>query len=64
MKKKESALDWDQMKALTAAQVAELLQVHTRTVHKLIHRGELQAKKVGRDYRIPRLSYEAYLKAS
>ena len=64
MKKKESTLDWDQVKVLTAAQVAELLQVHTRTVHKLIHRGELQAKKVGRDYRIPRVAYEAYLNAS
>jgi len=63
MKKKDTS-SWDQVKALTAEQVAELLQIHIRTVHKLIRKGELKAKKVGRDYRIPRLAYEEYLKTA
>ena len=44
-------------------EVAALLQCHARTVHRLIKRGELRAVKVGREYRIRREDYEAYLDA-
>ena len=51
---------WD--KLLTVAEVAELLGCHFRTVHRLIHRQELRAVKVGREFRIARQDYEAYLR--
>ncbi len=47
----------------TATEVATLLRVSPRTVHRLIKHGRLRAIKVGRDYRIPRRAYEAFLNA-
>jgi excisionase family DNA binding protein len=41
--------------------VAELLGCHFRTVHRLIHDQELRAIKFGREFRILRQDYEAYL---
>lgn len=37
----------------TPEQVAEILQLNKNTVYKLIKRGEIVAKKLGRTYRIP-----------
>lgn len=37
---------------LSPEQVGELLGVHTRTVLRMIHRGELAAFKVGQQWRI------------
>jgi len=50
---------WD--KLLTVLEVAELLGCHFRTVHRLIHHKELRAIQVGREFRITRQDYEAYL---
>jgi len=36
----------------TVSQAAELLQLHEKTVQRFIREGKLQAKKVGRSYRI------------
>ena len=40
-------------KAYTPGQVAEMLQLSKNTVYKLINRGEIIAKKLGKVYRIP-----------
>lgn len=40
-------------KMYTPAEVAEVLQVEKNTVYRLIGRGEIIAKKIGRVYRIP-----------
>jgi excisionase family DNA binding protein len=45
-----------QPKVYTPEQVAEILQLNKSTVYKLINRGEIMAKKVGRVYRIPKQS--------
>lgn len=37
----------------TSAQVAEILQVNINTVYKLINKGEIIAKRLGKIYRIP-----------
>ena len=50
---------WERL--LTVTEVAELLGCHFRTVHRLIHRKQLRAVKVGRDFRITRKDYEEYL---
>lgn len=40
-------------KMYTPAEVAEVLQVEKNTIYRLIGRGEIIAKKIGRVYRIP-----------
>lgn len=50
-------------KLLTVAEVAELLGCHFRTVHRLIHNHQLRAVKVGRQFRVTRPDYAAYLQA-
>lgn len=46
----------------TVEQVAERLQTTTRTVLRMIDRGELYAVRVGRLVRIPIAAYEALLR--
>jgi excisionase family DNA binding protein len=41
--------------------VADALQVGRGTVYRLIRSGELKAKKIGRQYRIPEASLNEYL---
>jgi excisionase family DNA binding protein len=43
----------DKVLLLTPEEVAEMLRVNFRTVHKLIKDGELKAFKVGHQWRIP-----------
>lgn len=40
-------------KVYTPEQVAEILQLSKNTIYKLIARGEIVAKKIGKVYRIP-----------
>jgi excisionase family DNA binding protein len=47
---------------LTVTEVAKLLRCHFRTVHRLIHQGQLRAIQVGRAFRITRQDYETYLR--
>lgn len=51
----------DRARALTVEQVAERLQIEIRTAYRLIHRGELKARKVGRLYRVPVEALQNYL---
>ena len=46
---------------LTIKQVAEVLQVSADTVYRLAASGELQARKIGRIWRIPRQGVEHYM---
>jgi len=46
---------------LTVAQAAELLQVSTDLVYRLVSSGELPAKKVGRIWRLHRSAIQAFL---
>ena len=45
-----------QPRTYTPEQVAEILQLSKNTVYKLIGRGEIIAKKLGKVYRIPKSS--------
>lgn len=49
-------------RALTVDQVAERLQIHRKTVERLLQDGKLHAIKVGRVWRVPLSSLEAYLR--
>jgi excisionase family DNA binding protein len=44
----------------TAEQVAELLNVHVKTVRRYVRGGRLQAKRIGKEYRITRSALEAF----
>jgi excisionase family DNA binding protein len=48
---------------LTAAQLAELLQVDERTVRALARKGELPGRKVGRHWRFSRRAVLDWLAA-
>ena len=49
-------------KVYTIEQVAEILQVNPRTVNRLLERGELKGRRVGRLWRIPQEALDAYLR--
>lgn len=49
---------------LTVAEIAAELRVHPVTVQKLCREGELQSYRVGRSYRIPKSSFDAYRKGA
>lgn len=41
-------------------EAAQMLRVHPDTIRRMIKRGELQANRVGRQYRIPRSELEKF----
>ena len=49
------------MEVYTAKEVAKMLKVNIRTVYNEIERGNLKAKKFGRQYRIKKKDLEAYM---
>ena len=46
---------------LSTVEVAEKLGGTRQWIHKLIKRGELEAEKIGRDWRVSKKSVERYL---
>ncbi len=44
-------------KTYTPQQAAEILQLSTATIYKLIDKGEIMAKKIGNVYRIPETEF-------
>lgn len=49
---------------LTTEEAADYLRVHLRTIHRLLARGELRGRKVGRAWRFHRADLEAYVRSS
>lgn len=47
---------------MTVTEVAAYLQVHWQSVLNYIKRGELEAVKMGRGYRISQVAVEAFIK--
>ncbi len=54
----------DTAQALTIAEVCERLRLDRRTVYRLIERGELRAKRIGRVWRVPMAALLEYLAAN
>ena len=46
---------------MTTAEVARYLQVHQRTLYRLIRRGQIPVFKVGADYRFDRDAIEKWM---
>ncbi len=53
--KSRSRRDATPSRMMTVAKVAQYLQLHTSTVYKLIHQGQIPTFKVGSDYRFDRM---------
>lgn len=49
------------MKQLTVSEVAEILGFCEKTVYRKIWNGQIPAKKIGRNIRVPEDALEAYL---
>lgn len=45
---------------LTIKEVQALLRISKNTAYSLVHSGEIRAKVVGRQWRIPRREFERY----
>lgn len=46
---------------LTVRQVAEKLQLSEKTIRRLISKGNLPGKQIGRAYRVPKSELDAFL---
>ena len=46
-----------------AEELAEKLQVNIMTIYRYIKSGKLQAYKIGKEYRIDKKTFEAFLKS-
>jgi excisionase family DNA binding protein len=53
--------DPPQMVFLTVAEIADRLRVSKMTIYRLIHHGEMQAKRVGRSLRVSTVALAAYM---
>lgn len=53
-----------EVKFLTVAEVAAVMRVSRMSVYRLIHSGELEAVRFGRNFRVPETAVQAYLNDS
>ncbi len=56
------ATDLTGVRFLTVAEVAALMRVSKMSVYRLIHHGELEAVRFGRNFRVPERAVNAYLR--
>lgn len=52
------------VKFLKVSEVAALLRVSKMSVYRLIHAGDLEAVRFGRNFRVPEQAVNAYLRDS
>jgi putative molybdopterin biosynthesis protein len=45
----------------TVEEIAKMLKVSTETIRKLIARGEIKAKRIGKQYRVTQEALDEYL---
>jgi len=50
-----------EVKFLTVAEVAAVMRVSRMSVYRLIHSGELEAVRFGRNFRVPESAVQNYL---
>ncbi len=60
----EAAHPLSGIKFLKVTEVAALLRVSRMSVYRLIHAGELEAVRFGRNFRVPEHAVNAYLEQS
>ncbi|GAB2527723.1 helix-turn-helix domain-containing protein [Paramicrobacterium agarici] len=47
------AKEFDEVRFLTVAEVADMMRVSKMTVYRMVHAGELPAIRFGRSFRVP-----------
>ena len=47
---------------LDVKQVSQLLSVSTKTVYRLLRKGDLDSLKIGREFRVPKVNVMKYVK--
>jgi len=52
------------VKFLKVSEVATALRVSRMSVYRLIHSGDLEAVRFGRNFRVPQPAMDAYLRAA
>lgn len=55
---------FDGVRFLTVAEVAALMRVSKMSVYRMIHAGELDAVRFGRNFRVPESAVHTYLRSS
>ncbi len=60
----DSVLPLGTVKFLKVAEVAAALRVSGMSVYRLIHSGDLEAIRFGRNFRVPEHAVDAYLRGS
>ncbi|SEB48256.1 DNA binding domain-containing protein, excisionase family [Paramicrobacterium humi] len=55
------AKDFDDVRFLTVAEVADMMRVSKMTVYRMVHAGELPAIRFGRSFRVPESAIAAAL---
>lgn len=58
----DSVTSLGSVKFLKVNEVAALLRVSRMSVYRLIHAGELEAVRFGRNFRVPEQAVDAYLR--
>jgi excisionase family DNA binding protein len=59
-----SLRDFSDLAFLTVAEVASVLRVSKMTVYRMVHAGELPAKRIGRSFRVQAKAVREYLEGS
>ncbi len=54
----------DQVKFLTVAEVAAVMRVSKMSVYRMIHAGDIEAVRFGRNFRVPESAVDNYLRNS
>lgn len=49
---------------LTVAEVALLMRISKMSVYRMIHAGELEAVRFGRNFRVPEYAVDAFLRGA
>jgi excisionase family DNA binding protein len=49
-------------KTYTVDEVADILKVHTRTIYRMLERGEMRGFKVGTAWRVSQESLDAFMR--
>lgn len=54
-------IDLESLDFLTVPEVAGVMRVSKMTVYRLIHNGQLDGRRIGRNFRVPSASVRTYL---
>ena len=60
----DSVIPLGSVRFLKVSEVAAMLRVSKMSVYRMIHSGDLEAVRFGRNFRVPEQAVDAYLRGS